>query len=241
LPSSGDTPATPVAGNALIIGASRGLGLALATEYLARGWQVTATVRDSSPKQALEALRAQSAGALRIAPLEITDTGQLEALCGWLAGQRVDLLFVNAGVTDRRTDPIGAVSTEEFIRVMLTNALAPMRILERMTDRVDPSGCVAVMSSALASISGNTQGSWELYRASKAALNMMMRSFMTRRSEDPRTFLALSPGWVRTGLGGPEAPLDPAESARGLADVIARRWGSRGLRFVNYQDRVLDW
>src|SRR5579863_8317707 len=131
---------------ALIVGASRGLGLGLAREYLSRGWRVVATGRDAKAA-ALRGLRADFKEALEIESVDIADGDQIAALRKRLADRRFDLLFVNAGVTNDPDETIGEVSTEEFIRVMTTNALGPMRVIETFIDRVRPDGVVAVMSS----------------------------------------------------------------------------------------------
>jgi NAD(P)-dependent dehydrogenase (short-subunit alcohol dehydrogenase family) len=230
---------------ALILGASRGLGLALAGEYLRRGWAVIATARDAAGFARLAALRNDAGGALTVEHLDINQPDQLAALRGGLARVSLDLLFVNAGVSNDPDETIGQVGDAEFMRVMLSNALSPMRAVETLAERVPARGTIAVMSSELGSIAGNSEGGWEVYRASKAALNTLMRSYAARRQRQGdgrgQTLLAVAPGWVRTDMGGADAPLDIATSIRGVADTIAARSGSGGMHFVNYQDRDLPW
>jgi NAD(P)-dependent dehydrogenase (short-subunit alcohol dehydrogenase family) len=124
---------------ALIIGASRGLGLALAREYLRRGWNVVATVRSGSGQTALHELH-KASNALDIEFVDITKPDEVDELCARCRNRSFDLLFVNAGVTNDPQETIGQVSTEEFVRVMVTNALSPMRVVERMVDYVRPDG-----------------------------------------------------------------------------------------------------
>lgn len=113
------------------------------------------------------------------------------------------MLFVNAGTTNRDpTQTIGEIATEEFIHVMLTNALAPMRVIESLQDVVLPQGLIGVMSSGQGSLSNNTGGQRELYRGSKAALNMFMRSFAARPACVSHPLVVMAPGWIRTALGG---------------------------------------
>jgi len=225
---------------ALIIGASRGLGLGLSREYLRRGWNVVATVRSGSGQRALHELK-KASDALEIEFVDITKPDEVEELCARCRNRSFDLLFVNAGVTNDPQETIGEVSTEEFVRVMVTNALSPMRIVERMVEYVRLDGMVAVMSSELGSIADNTTGGWEVYRGSKAALNTLMRSLVARRAGDPRTFYTVAPGWVRTDMGGTEALLDIGTSIPGVVDALESRRGTPGLVFANYRNEILPW
>ena len=134
---------------ALIIGASRGLGLALAREWLSRGWTVLATVR-AAGHTALHETAETSGGRLRIEQLEMTDLAAVKALRERLSGLEPDLLFVNAGVANGAEDRVDQVSTEEFTRVMVTNALSPMRIVESLGDLVRQEGTIAVCPQASA-------------------------------------------------------------------------------------------
>ena len=225
---------------ALIIGASRGLGLGLSREYLRRGWNVVATVRSGSGQTALHQLK-KASDALEIEFVDITKPDEVDELCARCRNRSFDLLFVNAGVTNDPQETIGQVSTEEFVRVMVTNALSPMRIVERMVEYVRPDGMVAVMSSELGSIADNTSGGWEVYRGSKAALNTLMRCLVARRAGDSRTFYVVAPGWVRTDMGGSEALLDIETSIPGVVEALESRRGMHGLVFANYRNEILPW
>ena len=225
---------------ALLVGTSRGLGLGLVQQHLARGWRVIATVRDHSP--ALEALAEHAGDRLSIETLDINQPAQLESLGQRLAGIRLDLLFVIAGVAHDPAQPIGAIADEEFIHILRTNALSPMRAVERLEALVpSPGGTIAVMSSSLGSISLNESGGYETYRASKAALDMLLRSVAARRRESQRTFLAVDPGWVRTDMGGPDAHLDVDTSTIGMTDMLEARRGTPGVFFVTYRNEELSW
>lgn len=230
------TPA-PVA---LIIGASRGLGLGLAREYLKRGWQVIATVRNEKPGP-LHELAAANKGRLEIEALDINSPAQLQALRQRLADRSLDLLFVNAGVAIEAEKPIAEVGTDAFIDTMVTNALSPMRVIETLAPLVAVSGSIVAMSSDLGSVGNNIDGGWEAYRASKAALNTLMRSFAARHAGDPRSLLLIAPGWVRTDMGGPEAVLTVEESIPQVVDVVAAHAGHHGLKFVNYLGMTVPW
>ena len=226
--------------NALIIGASRGLGCALAAEYLKRGWRVTATVRGSRRTE-LHDLADSADGRLVIETVDITVPGQVAELRDRLAGTVFDLLFVNAGVTNGPEETVASVSTETFTRLMVTNALSPMRVVEALRDLVAPRGTIGVMSSGQGSVANNDKGGFEIYRASKSALNQLMRSFAARHADDPRTLLLMAPGWVQTGLGGSAAPLTIDQSVPGVADTIEAQAGRGGLQYLDYRGQTVAW
>jgi NAD(P)-dependent dehydrogenase (short-subunit alcohol dehydrogenase family) len=225
---------------ALIIGASRGLGYALAAEYLARGWQVTATVRGAR-RTDLHDLAGSAAGRLVVETVDITVPGEVAALHDRLAQATFDLLFVNAGVTNGPEETIANVSTGTFVRLMVTNALSPMRVVEALQDLVAPKGTIAVMSSGQGSVANNDKGGFEIYRASKSALNQLMRSFAARHAGDPHTLLLMAPGWVQTDLGGPAAPLTIGQSIPGVVDTIEAQAGQGGLQYLDYQGQTVRW
>lgn len=230
-------PTTPTV---LIAGASRGLGLAMAGEFLGKGWRVIGTVR--AARTALHALADSAAGRLEIEMLDINAPEQITALAERLSGRRLDILFVNAGVTNHDVDAhAGAVAAEEFARVMITNALSPMRVIETLQDLVPPAGMIGVMSSGQGSLTNNVTGMREVYRASKAALNMLMRSFAARPANASRAMVLMAPGWVRTDLGGPGARLGVEESAPSLVRVLVDQRQSPGLRYLDYLGRAVPW
>mgnify|MGYP002718518879 CR=1 FL=1 len=222
--------------SALIVGASRGLGLGLVETFLARGWRVTATQRTPSPQ-----LGRLSAEALRIETADIDDDAGVAALHDRLAGQRFDLIFVVAGVATQAHDPLHAVPRSVAAQVFLTNAVSPVRFAEAFLDRLAPGGSFALMSSVLGSVSLNDSGGWETYRASKAALNTLARSFEIRHRAENLSVLILHPGWVRTEMGGAEADIDVATSVTGLADVITDRLGRPGAHYLDYTGKTLPW
>ena len=223
---------------ALVVGASRGLGLVLADELLRRDWQVVATSRGADRE--LRALGHVSDGRLVVEPLEMTDPAQLEALHGRLGDLRLDLLFVNAAI-DRGDLTIGEVPTDMFTEVMITNALSPLRVLEGLRDLVVPGGTVAVMSSDQGSISRNTDVGYELYKASKAALNQLVRSYANRHHDDGHTKLLIDPGHNQTRLGGSDAPLRPRDSIPAVVDVLEAQAGTPGLRFLDRHGEPVPW
>jgi NAD(P)-dependent dehydrogenase (short-subunit alcohol dehydrogenase family) len=224
----------------LLIGASRGLGFAMAEEYLKRGWHVVATERVRNASQ-LHKLVEASDGRLEVESVDVNHPDQVAALRACLASRSFDLLFVNAGVKNDDRETIANVSTEEFIRVMVTNSLSPLRVVETLQDLVRPSGTIGIMSSGQGSIANNENGNYEVYRGSKAALNMFMRSFAARHADDPRALLLMAPGWVRTAMGGPDARLRIEDSIPNLANTIDAQAGKAGLQYLDYLGRPVPW
>jgi NAD(P)-dependent dehydrogenase (short-subunit alcohol dehydrogenase family) len=221
---------------ALLVGASRGIGLGLAHEYLQRGWRVVATVRSTSDE--LSRLARTADGRLVIEQVDINVAESVTALRKRLARERFHLLFLVAGIPGRVEAAIHAVPRAEAAHVFLTNAYSPVVFADTFADLIEPDGVIAFMTSRLAS-SQQTKGQWEIYRASKAAQNALVRSFHVRRSAERRCILSLAPGWVKTDLGGYDAPLDVSTSARSLADVIADQRGHPGYWQLDYDGSAL--
>lgn len=224
----------------LLIAASRGLGLAMAEAFLEKGWHVVGTVRAGSGHTRLHDLAERFPGRLEIETVDIVEPAQVAALRERLAGRRFEMLFVNAGVTNKETETIAEVATDEFVRVMVTNALSPMRVVEALDDLVTSDGLVGVMSSGQGSVANNTVGMREVYRGSKAALNQFMRSYATRKQNE-RALVLMAPGWVRTEMGGPEARLSIEESVPSLVEVLLAKQGRPGLEYLDYTGKTVPW
>jgi Dehydrogenases with different specificities (related to short-chain alcohol dehydrogenases) len=225
----------------LLVGASRGLGLAMAAEFLKRGWNVVGTVRGSAGTE-LHDLAGKHQGRVGIEILDINEPDQIAALRQRLSGRSFDILFVNAGTATADEDEIVAnVSTEEFVRVMITNAVSPMRVVEGLQDLVTPNGMIGVMSSGQGSVANNESGRREVYRASKAALNMNMRSYAARHAGEARALVLMAPGWIRTALGGPKAPFTIEEAIPKVVEVLLAQRGKPGLQYLDREGRTVPW
>jgi NAD(P)-dependent dehydrogenase (short-subunit alcohol dehydrogenase family) len=168
-----------------------------------------------------------------IEEVDINVAESVTALRERLARERFHLLFLVAGISGRVEAAIHAVPPAEAVHVFLTNAYSPVVFADAFVDLMEPDGVIAFMTSRLAS-SQQTKGQWEIYRASKAAQNALVRSFHLRRAAERRCILSLAPGWVKTELGGCDAPFDIATSARNLANVIADRRGQPGYWLLDY-------
>jgi NAD(P)-dependent dehydrogenase (short-subunit alcohol dehydrogenase family) len=226
---------------ALVVGASRGLGYAVAAEFFDRGWNVIGTVRDPAARTPLRDLADHSGGRVGVEHLDINEPSQLAPLHERLADRELDVLFLNAGTTNNQQTPIGAVPTADFVEVMITNALSPMRVIEALQDLVSPTGLIGAMSSGQGSITNNTTGLREVYRGSKAALNMFMRSFAARQSGTQRALVLMAPGWIQTDLGGSEAPFTIEENVPRVVDVLVSKMSRPGLEYLDYLGRTVPW
>ena len=233
-------PSASHVNSVLIVGASRGLGLAMAGEFAARGWRVIATVR--APGTPLEQLAAERPEHVEVETVDLTEADQIRSLGARLSGRMFDIVFINGGVANRNSQATMAeVSTEEFIHLMVTNVLGAMRAVEVLGTLARPGGVIGVMSSGQGSITNNTNGVNDVYRASKAALNQSMASYAGRRSNDPRALVLMSPGWIRTEMGGANAPFSVEEAVPEIVDVLIAQRGTSGLRYLDRGGRPVPW
>ncbi len=222
----------------LIIGASRGLGLGLARQFSEEGWQVIATVRDPHRAEALGSIPG-----IRIEALELTDPISVDALAAALQGVTLDVLFVNAGINARPDLTVANAQPDEVSQLMFTNAVAPVRLAERLLPLLDTQrGVITFMTSAMGSLETGPGTGLPLYGASKAALNHLTRTFVGALGQDTGlTVVSMHPGWVKTDMGGDQAPLDVKTSCRGMVAQVTQAAGRRDHRFIDYSGKTLPW
>jgi NAD(P)-dependent dehydrogenase (short-subunit alcohol dehydrogenase family) len=231
----------------LIIGAERGLGLGLAAELLSRGWQVAATSRDRKDQQGLGPLGAKYGEALGIESVDLLVQAEVESLCEKLSGERFDVVFCNAGVWGPAHQSASQITSEEVVELMMTNSFGPIRFARRALELevLKPGGTLSFMSSHRGSVAANLEGGLELYRASKAALNMMARGIHAEQAGSRLTVLSIHPGWAATTMGtlngAVQAEITVEESVKGVAAVLEQRMGSGENSFVDYQNRIWPW
>ena len=222
---------------ALIIGASRGLGLGLAKELLNDGWHVTATVRNPDNAQPLKAL-----GAVRVEELDIDEQQAIKALSQKLDDEVFDLVFINAGIKGPDDQLSGDASLADIGQLFLTNSVAPINVAQAFVSKIRKgSGVLAFMSSGIGSIKSPDAPEMALYKASKAALNSMTNTFIGQLGEDRPTVLTLHPGWVKTDMGGEDAEIDVPTSTRGLVEQVNAYAGKGGHHFIDYQGQTIPW
>lgn len=219
-----------------LTGASRGIGLELARQLQAAGHHVIATVRDR-----VAAAPLVEAGA-RVIELDITDFSAVENLAERLGDTPVDVLVNNAGVSST-SKTLNDCNPKELLTAMTTNSIAPLMVTRALlpTLRAGSRKLVMNISSQLASIGNNKGGSSYGYRASKAALNMLTVCLANELRAEGFTCVAVHPGWVRTDMGGPAAPLLPAQSAAALLERIGTLRVEQSGQFLNYDGVQLPW
>jgi NAD(P)-dependent dehydrogenase (short-subunit alcohol dehydrogenase family) len=225
-------------GSILLIGASRGLGLGLAGEYVSRGWQVTATARNLDKAEGLTKLASGHKDHLHLEKINVIAKGAGKALAETLDGKTYDVIFVVAGQAGTGRGAVHEATAEAAAEDFITNAYAPPVIAEALLPRLAPGGTVVFMTSVLGSLA-NAHGGMEIYSASKAALNMLGIAFSKRHPD--LSVVLMHPGWVKTDMGGESAPLDVATSVRGMADVIDQHRGQHGVVYVDYSGKRIDW
>jgi NAD(P)-dependent dehydrogenase (short-subunit alcohol dehydrogenase family) len=222
----------------LITGASRGLGLELARQYAAEGWRVIGTVRDARGRAALGAL----SGHIEPQEVDVTDRSHIARLASELRGEPIDVLYCSAGLYGPQGMKLGRLEYAAWEDVLRVNLLGAAAVLEALVENVAASErkVMAVMSSRLGSIA-EASGSSPLYATSKAALNALAKGLAVTLASRGIIVVALSPGWVRTDMGGKGAPLTPEASVSGLRAVIARLKTGDSGRFLNYDGSEIPW
>jgi len=221
---------------ALIIGASRGIGLGLAEELAERGWHVYASQRQPSDHLA----RAVEDAEIEVVTADVTDPATLEALAGQIEPGSLDVVLVNAGIIGGENQSAASATAEEVSEIMMTNAVGPAHAAKLMLPLLRDGGTLAFTTSRMGSIA-ESSGGYDLYRMSKAAQNILARGIFERDAK-PRgiAVLSLHPGWVQTDMGGPAAHLTVDESVAGLADVLEAEQ-ALAHRFLAYDGSEIPW
>ncbi len=229
--------------SALITGANRGLGLEFTRQYLADGWMVYAACRDPASASKLHRLAEDSDDRLQMLAMDVTDKASIRAAATRLDGQAIDLLLNNAGIIGPRGQTIGNIDYEAWREVFAVNVMGSMRVSEAFVDNVARSDrkLIVTLTSGMGSIADNTSGGSILYRSSKAAVNMVMRSLAVDLAPRGIICVVINPGWVRTDMGGIDASLEPSESVSRMRHIIATLGPKQSGKFFNHTGREYPW
>ena len=227
-----------MAQTSLVTGANRGIGLELARQLAERGDTVIATARAPESASELNGL----GGNMRVEALDVESPKSISALARRLKGAAVDLLIHNAavGVAGPAVEEVTAEDLESHFRV---NAIGPLLLTQALLPnlRASENPRIVAISSGLGSISENSSGGWVAYRVSKVALHQLMRTLAAELGKEKMIFALVSPGWVRTRMGGQSAPLSPEESVRAVLKVVDRLAQKDSGRFFNERGREIPW
>jgi NAD(P)-dependent dehydrogenase (short-subunit alcohol dehydrogenase family) len=222
----------------LITGAGRGLGFEFARQYAADGWKVIGTVRKPDARVALASLGTD----VDVHVADVGDRGSIGRLAADLRGVAIDVLINNAGIYGPSGLAIGKLDYAAWEQVLRVNVLGPAAVSEALRDNVAASArrTIVMMSSRLGSIREMRAGDY-LYGSSKAALNAVTKAFASALEGRGVIVVALSPGWVRTDMGGTDAPLAPETSIAGMRKVIAGLSRRDSGRFIGYDGSDIPW
>jgi len=237
----------------LITGSNRGLGLEFARQCLARGHRVFATCRTPSEATALHQLDEAHPNHLSVLALDVTDTGSIDASYEAVSAETdgLDWLVNNAGVNSDSAGVhhpdtyqyLGHLQAESLLRMLGINAVGPLLVAQRYLDllKAGEEPRIINISSHMGSLTHRTSGGSFGYAASKAALNMFTRSLAAEVAGFGIVAVSINPGWVRTNMGGPSAPLKAEKSVGGILDVIDGLTAEDNGRFLRWDGAEMPW
>lgn len=229
---------------ALITGANRGLGLEFVKQLSAQNWRVYACCRNPSDADSLLQLAQASGGKVSIHPLSVDNSSHTSQLEKTLKAQPIDLLLNNAGIySGRNGERFGSCSTDEWLKVFEINTIAPLRMAEAFVENVASSEfkTIACITSKMGSMGDNTSGGAYMYRSSKAALNMVVKSMALDLEPQGIKVALLHPGWVKTDMGGPNALINAQQSVEGMLKIILNLGWQDSGRFLAYDGKEIEW
>lgn len=228
---------------AIVVGASRGIGLGLVRELLLQQWSVIATLRDiTRVPNDLKQLLAEYPDQLELAELDLSHLDTANMITSKYSEGSIDLLLVSAGIAGPEHQRVEQSQPNEIVDLFWVNSIAPVTIARKFLPLMKANSLIAFMSSRMGSVALNDDGSMELYRASKAALNSISRGFAQNEAIPLNIgVLNLHPGWVQTEMGGSQAPVTVKESTAGLVKVIQASIGSNQHKFIDFQGHEMAW
>jgi NAD(P)-dependent dehydrogenase (short-subunit alcohol dehydrogenase family) len=225
----------------MITSANRGLGLEFVRQYAADGWRIFAACR--SPDAAADLHELTRTGSVTVFPMDVTDLSSVRHAAAGLNDESIDVLLNSAGIIGKPGQRTGHIDYESWQQVLNVNTMGPLRVTEAFVEHVARSArkLVVTITSGLGSLTDNTSGGSIPYRSSKAAVNMAMRSAAIDLAPRGIACILVNPGWVKTDMGGPGAPLTPSESVAALKSLIATFGLAHSGKFFHYDGREYAW
>jgi NAD(P)-dependent dehydrogenase (short-subunit alcohol dehydrogenase family) len=225
----------------LISGASRGIGRELALKIAARGDRVTATVRNEESRLRLAEETREHRDRVEILVLDMRDESAIKAAAHRLKGP-IDVVVANAGVVGPKRQSALDTDFDGVLDTFSVNALGPLRLAQAFLPllRGAANPRIIFISSFLGSLA-NAGADQIAYRASKTALNMIMRALANELKPQGVTVVSLHPGWLRTDMGGANAPLSVEQGVAGLITTIDALSPSDTGRFLDYRKKEVAW
>lgn len=229
---------------ALITGANRGIGLEFVRQYAADGWRVFACCRNPAAAETLDHLTAQYPDQVSTHTLDVTNHPQIERLAQALSHQSIDLLINNAGVyPPGQGDAFGTTDYAAWAHTFEVNTMAPLKMAEAFIQHISRSQLktIITITSKMGSITDNRGGGSYIYRSSKSAVNIVMKSLSIDLSSHQITAVLLHPGWVKTNMGGPDALISAEQSVTGMRRVISNLKFADSGKFYAFDGQIVPW
>lgn len=229
---------------ALITGTNRGIGLEFVRQYAKDGWRVLACCRHPAAADALNRLSAQYPSQITIHSLDVANHPQIEQLSQALSKQTIDLLINNAGVCPAdHGDAFGKTDYAAWAHAFEVNTMAPLKMAEAFIHQISRSHLktIITITSKMGSIADNRGGGSYIYRSSKSAVNIVMKSLSIDLNSNRIIAVLLHPGWVRTDMGGPNGLISTEQSVIGMRRIISGLSFEDSGKFYAFDGQIVPW
>lgn len=228
----------------LITGANRGIGLEFTRQLADDGWYVLACCRNPTESVALNKLAAKNPKQISVCTLDVTDHGQIDKLSQTLANRSIDLLINNAGVyPSAKSGSFGYTDYEAWAHAFSVNTMAPLKMAESFINQITQSSkkIIVTVTSKMGSVADNGRGGSYIYRSSKSAVNMVVKSLSIDLRSNDIVSVLLHPGWVRTDMGGPDGLISAEQSVSGMLKIIGKLTLADSGKFIAYDGEIIPW
>ena len=228
----------------LITGTNRGIGLEFVRQYALDGWRVLACTRNPSTSGELNQMASQFPGAIQVHALDVTNHEQIEHLSHELSTEKIDLLINNAGVYPTiRGASFHQIDYDAWTYAFEVNAMAPLKMADAFYSQVSKSELkkIVTITRKMGSVADNRSGGSYVYRSSKSAVNIVMKSLAIDLESKGIIVALLHPGWVRTDMGGPNGLISTEKSVAGMRYVIDELTHTDSGKFLAFDGQIIPW